>query len=378
MGLFRRAVIMALCAAASLTSVAARAQGALGANYNEHYEDVDYRDLEKSGARWVRLFLPMPQLDGGRAADHGAVRTILDAGDRGYRTILTLKFAYIGVPFPKVGSEAYARDIARLDTVLPLVMGKVDMLVIGNEPYNESRRVDHDDNLNAYYEALAKRAIAYRARTCPDACRTRLYMGALNRLDLDRNRNRSTERWLAFVKASPEIDGVTIHPHIPTFEASRAFLDFILPRIRPEQTFIVTEFSLVRRWQQHLKEVAPTAFTVRHGFSADTRNWQVIRDALERPFDKAAWDDFLSHSPWFESQKHYLRDQMAMFRATGHLAVATYGFRQGASMTGNFGPKSTPWLLNSVFAARTVKPNADGSAAFNYAWIDDFRALQEQ
>jgi len=47
-------------------------------------------------------------------------------------------------------------------------------------------------------------------------------------------------------------------------------------------------------------------------------------------------------------------------------------------MTGHFGPKSTPWLLNSVFAARTVKPNPDGSAAFNYAWIDDFRALQEQ
>lgn len=46
-------------------------------------------------------------------------------------------------------------------------------------------------------------------------------------------------------------------------------------------------------------------------------------------------------------------------------------------MSRNFGPNTTPWLLNSVYAARSVRPNPDGSAAFDYAWIDDFRALQE-
>ena len=44
---------------------AAQAQSALGANYNEHYEDVDYHDLEKADARWNRLFVAMPQVERG-------------------------------------------------------------------------------------------------------------------------------------------------------------------------------------------------------------------------------------------------------------------------------------------------------------------------
>src|SRR3546814_10541448 len=79
-------------------------------------------------------------------------------------------------------------------------------------------------------------------------------------------------------------------------------------------------------------------------------------------------------SPWFENRKHYVANQMKMFRDTGRLAVATYGFKQGSSMSNNFGPDKTPWLLNSVYAGRTIRPNADGTAAFNYAWIDDFRS----
>src|SRR3546814_15345641 len=83
-------------------------------------------------------------------------------------------------------------------------------------------------------------------------------MGALNRLDLKKNITPSTERWLAFVKATPAIEGVNIHPHVPKIELSKAFLDYILPRMRPEQTFIVTEFSLVGWWQQNrARPVAP-------------------------------------------------------------------------------------------------------------------------
>src|SRR3546814_4626620 len=78
-------------AALALQPGAVVAQGALGANFNEHYEDVDYRELDSAGAQWIRLFLPMPQFDRG-AAEHGAIRTTLEAGARGYKTIFTLKW----------------------------------------------------------------------------------------------------------------------------------------------------------------------------------------------------------------------------------------------------------------------------------------------
>src|SRR3546814_12883179 len=98
--------------ALALQPVAAAAQGALVSNFNEHYEDVDYRELDSAGAKWIRLFLPMPQVDRG-AAEHGAIRTTLEAGARGYKTIFTLKWPQNDRDFPKAGSAAFARELAR-------------------------------------------------------------------------------------------------------------------------------------------------------------------------------------------------------------------------------------------------------------------------
>jgi hypothetical protein len=370
--------LLGLSAALLFASGPALAQGAIGANYNEHFEDLDYRDLKKADASWVRLFLPMPQLDRAPAAEHGAVKTILDAAGHGYKTILTLKYPYNRVAFPKVGSAEFEKQLARTDAVLPLVMGKVDILVIGNEPFIESRQQDWDDNFNEFYERLAKRVIAYRAAHCAKDCKTHLYMGALNHMERPAWRTKATERWLSFVKATPEIDGVNIHPHIRAIEESKPFLDYILPRMRPEQKFIVTEFSLVWWWQANMKGTIPAAFADKYQAPRNAQNWQIIQAALETPFPKEQWDAFLAQSPWFESRKHYLANQMKLFRATGRLAVATYGFKQGSSMSAEWGPDKVPWLLNSVFAGRTIRPNSDGSAAPNYAWIDDFKALQKK
>ncbi len=368
-----------LAAAAALISLSgpALAQGALGANYNEHYEDVDYRELERAGAKWVRIFLPMRQLDRQPAAEHGAVKTILEAKAKGYKTILTFKYHYNRVPFPKAGGDEYQRQIARTDAVLPLVMGKVDILMIGNEPFIESRKQDWNPNFNAFYEGLAKRVIDYRKQHCANDCPTRLYMGAMNKMWTAEWRTPTTDRWMAFVKETPELSGVSIHPHLNQIEQSKAFLDYILPRMRPDQTFIVTEFSLIWWWQENMEKPVNPVFADKYGAPRNAQNWQIVKAALETPFPKAQWDDFLKMSPWFEQRKHYLRNQMKMFRDTGRLAVATYGFKQGSSMKAEWGPKKTPWLINSVFAPATIRRNADGTSEPNYAWIDDFRALQK-
>src|SRR3546814_9249093 len=95
--------------------------------YTALFRSVDDRELDSAGAKWIRLFLPMPQVDRG-AAEHGAIRTTLEAGARGYKTIFTLKWPQNDRDFPKAGSAAFARELARLDAVLPPVMGKVDIL----------------------------------------------------------------------------------------------------------------------------------------------------------------------------------------------------------------------------------------------------------
>ncbi|WP_237107501.1 hypothetical protein [Nonomuraea sp. MG754425] len=351
------------------------AYGALGANYNQNLDALDYRELRESGTRWVRGFYPMPATDAGDPAEHFAISTITDAGRRGFDTILSLKWPYNSASFPEPGSAAMAAELARLDRVLPTVLNKVDILTIGNEPFIESLPAERDERLNVFYEAVARHVIDYRREHCGADCGTTLYMGALNRLDLADRRTPAAERWMTFVRETPEIQGVDIHPHIPAPENAQPFLDFILPRMRPDQTYLVTEFSLVWYWKQHLQDPVSEEFAKRYGFAADTKVWQVIKAAIDEPFSPRQWDDFLTGSPWFMEQADFLSEQMKLYRDTGRLAVATYGFKQDDLMVTDFGPNKDPWLLNSVFVPYTVKSRGDGLAAPNY-WLKDFRALQ--
>lgn len=369
-------ILMAMAALAAVSNPApAPLNGALGANFNEHYEDVDFAQLRRANDHWIRGFLTMPQVDPANPGAHPAVATTLDAERHGFQTILTLKWPMQKTGIPKVGSPAFLRAVRKLDAVLPLVMGKADILEIGNEPFIESMKSEQDQRLNDFYEAMAKRVIAYRAAYCPGACRTRLFMGALNQMWNPAWRTATTDRWLQFVRETPEIAGVDIHPHVHTLDQSKAFLDYVLPRMRPDQKFIATEFSLVWYWKKHLGDKVPASFAQRYGMSAQTPIWQAIDDAITKPFPQAKWNDLLTASPWFASQRTYLTDQMAMFRQTGRLAVATYGFKQGSSMTHHFSAQSVPWLLNSVIASRTVQAPADGRDPTNPYWYDEFRAL---
>jgi hypothetical protein len=364
---------------ASLVSPASPADevgGALGANFNEDADSVTFDELRHLAAGWLRGFVPMHQINAD-ASQQRAVRKLLAARHHGYGTVLSLKFRYNQQALPRSGSSAMAEELARVDKVLHVVLDSVDVLAIGNEPFIESRPRDRRSGaLNAFYENVAAHVIAYRKKHFPSSCRTRLYMGALNHLDQPGERTEATDRWLSFTRRTPEIEGVDIHPHVDAPEGVQAYLDYVLPRLRSDQKFLVTEFSLVNLWKQHLSDAIPAQFARRYRLPSDTPVWKVIREALEHPMPEKKWRDFLSMSPWFEDNKHFLREQVGHFRDTERLAVATYGVAQAAAMAGDFGPNKQPWLLNSLYASRTVERRQDGLPAHNYGFFDDFRALQ--
>jgi hypothetical protein len=375
MGFLLLATAAAVASPAPPLPTSAALNGALGANFNEHYEDIDFTQLRRANDDWIRGFLTMPQVNSGDAGGHPAIATTLEAQRRGFHTILTLKWPMKETGIPPRGSAQFDRAMAELDAVLPLVVGKVDILEIGNEPFIESPKSEQDHRLNDFYEAMARRVIAYRTQNCPANCRTRLFMGALNRLNDPSMQTAATERWLEFVRETPEISGVDIHPHVRSLQEAEAFLAYVLPRLRADQKFIATEFSLVWYWKQHLGDRVPQAFASRYGFAPNTLVWQAIAQAIAKPYPQAEWNDLLTASAWFAAERDYLTDQMAMFRRTGRLAVATYGFKQGGSMVKAFGRDSTPWLLNSVIASRTVQSQADGSLPTNPYWLPQFRKL---
>ncbi|WP_247197889.1 hypothetical protein [Streptomyces sp. GESEQ-35] len=352
--------------------------GILGANFNEHAESVTFDELRGLSASWLRGFVPMPDVTDD-ASRQRAIKKLTDAHDQGYGTVLSLKFPFHHQPIPLPDSPAMTAELARVDKVLRAVLDTVDVLAIGNEPFLESRRQDIGSGaMNTFYETIAAHVIAYRKKHFPSVCRTRLYMGALNRIDRLDKRTKATARWLSFTRRTPEIEGVDIHPHVTAVEHSQAFLDYILPRLRKDQKFLVTEFSLVHVWKQHLKDTIPADFARLYDVPPDTPVWKAIREAIERPVPEEQWHDFLAMSPWYENNRHFLRDQMRRFRDTGRLAVATYGVAQSKEMTRNFGPEKSPWLLNSLYAKLTAEPSQGDLPARNYGVFDDFRALQRK
>lgn len=351
-------------------------QDVLGVNFNEQPRGMTTAVLDDLHTTWVRGFVPMPGLDSVPVSRQPAISTLLSFADSGYHTVLSLKFPYQDKPLPQPGTSAMDAELARVDKVLGAVLDTVDILVIGNEPFIETRAQDRATLLNPFYEHIAAHVIAERTKRCGSHCRTRLYMGALNRLDGPAWHTPAVDGWLAHVRATPEIHGVDIHPHVTALEKTKAFTGYVLPRIRSEQRFLATEFSLVHWWKQHWSDPVPVVYADRYGVPADTPVWQEVRDAAAHPVPQQQWRDLLMNSPWFASHKDYLTDQVEKLRATGRLAVATYGGLQGPAMVRDIGPKTRPWLLNSLYANRTAQNSPDGEMAHNPAFFDAFRALQ--
>jgi len=358
------------------TTAPAFSQEALGVNYNQFLQSIQEQEVSKVKATWIRGFLDMHVLGNQDPSQNPDIQAILKAKARGCRTILNLKWNYETEPFPNPGSSAMTQELDQLHRVLPVVLGRVDILVIGNEPFIETESTESGEPLINFYQTMANAVIAYWD-THPDAARaTRLYMGAFTRLDLPQNRTASVQWMLGYISSHQELSGPDLHMHMPDFAADQLMLSFVLPWLRPDQKFLVTEFSLVLLWYQHLSDTISADFTSRHDLPTGLEVYQFINRALQNPVPDAEWRDFLESCPWYMQQSEFLLNAYNLFRGSGKLGVATYGMLQSWTKGVPFAATSMPWLLNALFASATVRPRENGSAAENFPWANEFTQLQ--
>ncbi|WP_413098176.1 hypothetical protein [Streptomyces sp. Inha503] len=359
--------------------------GVLGANFNEDPTRVDKTVLNALGATWVRGFVLMDTIkDGADPSQQRAIRRLLELREQGFGTILALKFQFSKenqtVPSP-TGEEMKA-ELAAVDEVLKTVLDKVDILTVGNEPFLETHKEERLTKLNPFYQGVAKHVIAYREKQFPDGCRTHLYMGALNHLDDPQMISDATRDWIEFVNETPQLEGLDIHPHVTSAQAAQKYLDYVLPRLDDGKKFLVTEFSLVNHYEKQMTRAIPADFVDAYGKDLDitreTKVWQLLKLAAEQPFTQKQWNDFLRMSPWFESRKHFMRDEVRKYRETGKLAVATYGAMQGKAMVTGIDKDKKPWMLNSLYVPLTVQYDGGGELPHNYTVFDDFTSLRRE
>ena len=114
-------------------------QEALGVNYNQFLESIQEQETNQVNATWLRGFIDMHLLGDQDPSLNPNIQAILDARAHGRRTVLNLKWNYHTLPFPEPGAPAMTEELDRLNRLLQIVvMGKVDILVIGNEPFHQN------------------------------------------------------------------------------------------------------------------------------------------------------------------------------------------------------------------------------------------------
>lgn len=347
--------------------------GTLGVNYNGLFSQLDTNDLSRCEATTIRGFVDYYAFKNGTRDIYSdaSLQSLHNAHVAGYQTVVNIKFDLTNLDFPTTQSGIDS-ELSYLDTLLAAIYPDCDVIVVGNEPFIESKPTERDSNLVNYYTSAAQIVKAYKdtqTRKIP------LYVGAFNNLWITSWQTQATADLIAFAYNTPWIAGIDLHIHHVALTDIDGAFNYVNPRIRTGQKILITEFSLKNLWKQHNTDPIPSIMVTKYGYPASWEVYQYLNYTISNPVTRPEWVDFLSNCTWFESNKHYINDAWAKFIANPHFEIATYGIYQNPPAT--FTATTDPWIINPLFVNATVIPNpTTGYNQINYTFFDDFVALQ--
>lgn len=349
----------------------------VGINVNGQFDVMKLENVDRSGTSWVRGFIDFFQLypneDALQTDKH--IQKYLALKEHGYNTILNIKWNFSNRDFPGSGSTQMQNYEAYLDKLLDRVWPSTDLIVIGNEPFIESKKSQRGNRLVVFYQQIANHLKNYRSERSRDIP---IFVGAFNNLYLDSWRTEAVNDLLKFARTSSWIAGVDLHIHHSAVDQINDFIDYANLRIRDNQKILISEFSLKDYFRTRMDAEIPDAFAAEYQMDPAMKNYEYLDYALKQRVPRRQWVDFLSSSDWFESRKHYLWDAYQRFKGYQKFHIATYALRQSYPLNTDFTANTTPWILNGLFANRTVRPDtATGRDQTNYAWMDDFQRIQQ-
>lgn len=349
----------------------------VGINVNGQYNVMDFNNVDRSGATWVRGFIDFFQLypDEGNIDADERIQKYLELHDKGYKNILNLKWNFSDKSFPDTDSQEMQNYKDYLDKLLDKVWSSTDIIVVGNEPFIESRQSERGNRLVVFYQEVANHTRNYRSDTDHDIP---IYIGAFNNLYLEGWRTDGVNDLMRFARNNSWIAGVDLHIHHASMDQINEFIDYADLRIRDNQKILISEFSLKDYFRTKMDQDIPEAFATNYNRDSNMKNWEYLDSALKDNVSRQEWVDYLSGSQWFESRKNYLWNAYQIFKGYEKFHIANYALRQSYPFNQDFTSNTTPWILNGLFANRTVRPDtATGLDQTNYAWMDDFSRILE-
>lgn len=340
-----------------------------GVNYNEHPELHDKTTVEDLGSQLVRFFIPMHKVKDDIRKD-SYVEHLLEMHEQGFSTILNLKWDYKTRNFPEPGSRGMNEVLQQLDDLLEVIMGKADILVIGNEPFIESKDDQKNEKLVDFYKAMYQRVVDYRKGHKETAALTRLFTGAFNQLYEKKGRSPGVEKLLRFTRNNPDIDGIDLHPHTSNLKEQKEMVEYATSFLRDDQTFIVTEFSLVHHWTAHSEDTVRCC-----GKLEGSKVFEALDAQMKNPVPIETWTFFLKKMPWYTEYRDFLTEAVNYYKSTGKFTAATYAYNTMLEWDKPLTASQPLWLLNSLKAPPTVKVESGERRPDNWPWAEQFRRL---
>lgn len=354
----------------------------LGANFNEHLNVARVPALDVTGVKWIRGFLPAMEFVQGsrRLATDPGLATFRAAAASERKVALTLKWDFVRakqrVPAPHSALErscfAWAVDVVR--------EGRPNMLLLVNELYIDTLEADLQPDgdgaipMVRFLQRLAAHVSAAGLKA-PDGSRLAVSCGGFTRIErADMQNQPATRALLPWLAQSPDLTDVNFHIHEPTMEEFVAALDFMRKAI-PQRPFVVTEFSLVWAFRQHLDDklgavAAGRAFADKFKRAPDLTVRAYLGAIAASPVTEDELHAFLASQPWFDPQ--FLEKSCRAMEERG-VVLATYAYLQEASgLERPRGPVGTPWRLNPIFQERHARVPGSERLATNLGFYDTF------
>jgi hypothetical protein len=233
-----------------------------------------------------------------------------------------------------------------------------------------------------------QRLVAHLAAEHPEAAGggpLPIFAGGLTRMDKEDQRTLpATRQMIAWVNHDPQVAGLDYHLHQPDMSSTVDSMRYMHAQI-PNKPLIVTEFSLVWKWQAHMgdrvgESAAGAAFLKQFNLPENLSVAEFCNDAFGQPVPDAEWQAFLASQPWFEPD--YL-DRIAPLMQANGIVVATYAFtldpfpRPGAPAR-RVTAGTPPWFVNNLFIPSLAVAADPHSAPVNYGFFASYVRYQLQ
>jgi len=362
----------------------------MGVNVNERPHWLKPQLLKQSQTTWVRAFIEASHYIKGKRDlnDDYRIQSLKDVADTGHKIVLSIKWNLkeAGWHVPKPESKQEEKWFQFAGNLLKKLDGDLSILVLVNEITIDTPATDLQENQDGVipFVRFQKRLLDYISRLKPraaDGQALSIYTGGFTRLDLKKQQNRPVNQAMfKWINEDDRITGADFHIHQPDYKSSSESADFIRKQI-PAKPLIVTEFSLIWKWKNHLGDrigstQAGRAFSNRYDLDPNLTVAEYCTNVFSNPVSETEWQAFLKSQPWFEP--NYL-DVMGRLMEKHGVIVATYAFTINPNGVGprKITTQSTPWFINQLLLPHMVFVKKSDRIAENYGLFNSFVRWQK-